>query len=150
MKTAKTLKSKIEIGMLMSQVDRLCTKRFVQNSHKAGLDISQDQWMVLGPIWKNKAISQKEIAEYCGKDKTSVTKIIDTLEKKSYVVRFLDQIDQRVKRVVLSNKGKKLMNDVMPVIEQTHNDVRIGISNKEIEALKTILNKIYNNLNDIQ
>ncbi len=49
MKTAKTLKSKIEIGMLMSQVDRLCTKRFVQNSHKAGLDISQDQWMVLGP-----------------------------------------------------------------------------------------------------
>ena len=42
------------------------------------------------------------------------------------------------------------MNDVMPVIEQTHNDVRIGISDKEIEALKTILNKIYNNLNDIQ
>jgi len=78
------------------------------------------------------------------------SKIIDTLEKKSYVVRFPDQIDQRVKRVVLSNKGKKLMNDVMPVIEQTHNDVRIGISDKEIEALKTILNKIYNNLNDIQ
>ena len=145
-----SLKFHMSMGMLINSAHRAMTKRFVQNSHKAGLDISQDQWMVLGPIWKNKAISQKEIAEYCGKDKTSVTKIIDTLEKKSYVVRFPDQIDQRIKRVVLSNKGKKLMNDVMPVIEQTHNDVRIGISDKEIEALKTILNKIYNNLNDIQ
>ena len=150
MSNSQNLKSEIDIGMLMSQVDRLCTKKFSQNAHKLGMDITQDQWIVLGPIWKQKGISQKEIAEYCGKDKTSVTKIIDTLEKKSYVVRFPDQIDQRVKRVVLSNKGKKLMNDVMPVIEQTHNDVRIGISDKEIEALKSILNKIHKNLNDIQ
>jgi len=146
MKTAKTLKSKIEIGMLMSQVDRLCTKRFVQNSHKAGLDISQDQWMVLGPIWKNKAISQKEIAEYCGKDKTSVTKIIDTLEKKNLLVRYSDQIDQRIKRVVLSNKGKDLMKNVMPVIEQTRNEVLSGINSKEVETFKIVLKKIYNNL----
>ena len=150
MSNSQNLKSEIDVGMLMSQVDRLCTKKFSQNAHKFGMDITQDQWIVLGRIWKQKGISQKEIAEYCGKDKTSVTKIIDTLEKKSYVVRFPDQIDQRVKRVVLSNKGKNLMNDVMPVIVQTHNDVRIGISDKEIEALKTILNKIFNNLNDIQ
>jgi DNA-binding MarR family transcriptional regulator len=107
MKNNDNLETEIGLGMLMSQVDRLCTKRFIQNSHKAGLDISQDQWMVLGPIWKQEGISQKEIAEYCGKDKTSVTKIIDTLEKKNFLVRFPDQIDQRVKRVVLSNKGKK-------------------------------------------
>jgi len=102
--------------------------------------------MVLGPIWKQEGISQKEIAEYCGKDKTSVTKIIDTLEKKNYLVRFSDQIDQRVKRVVLSNKGKKLMNDAMPVIKQTKSELRTGISNREINLLKSILGKIYTNL----
>ena len=100
-------------------------------------------------IWKQEGISQKEIAEYCGKDKTSVTKIIDTLEKKNFLVRFSDQIDQRVKRVVLSNKGKKLMNDVMPVIEQTRNELRVGISDREINMLKSILGKIYNNLKSI-
>ena len=84
MSKKEKLKHDISLGMLISQVDRLCTKRFVQNSHKVGLDISQDQWMVLGPIWKNEGISQKDISEYCGKDKTSVTKIIDTLEKKKY------------------------------------------------------------------
>ena len=59
MSNSQNLKSDIDIGMLMSQVDRLCTKKFVQNARKFGMDISQDQWIVIGPIWKQKGISQK-------------------------------------------------------------------------------------------
>ena len=98
------LRNDINLGMLIGQVHRLSTKKFVQNSHNSGLDISMDQWIVLGPIWENDGLSHKEISEYCLKDKTSVTKIIDTLEKKNLVVRVADQLDHRVKRVVLSNK----------------------------------------------
>ena len=146
----KKLENEITLGMLIGQVHRLSTKRFVQNSHTHGLEISLDQWLVLGPVWKNDGISQKDIAEFCGKDKTSVTKIIDTLEKKNLVVRVTDQLDHRVKRVVLSQKGRELFVSALPVMAQTRDELRSGISDKEIEALKTILNKIYNNLNDIQ
>ena len=146
----KKLENEITLGMLIGQVHRLSTKRFVQNSHTYGLEISLDQWLVLGPVWKNDGISQKDIAEYCGKDKTSVTKIIDTLEKKNLVVRVTDQLDHRVKRVVLSQKGRELFLSALPVMAQTRDELRSGISDKEIEALKSILNKIYKNLNDIQ
>ena len=146
----KKLENEITLGMLIGQVHRLSTKRFVQNSHTHGLEISLDQWLVLGPVWKNDGISQKDIAEYCGKDKTSVTKIIDTLEKKNLVVRVTDQLDHRVKRVVLSQKGRELFLSALPVMAQTRDELRSGISDKEIEALKTILNKIFKNLNDIQ
>ena len=145
----KKLENEITLGMLIGQVHRLSTKRFVQNSHMHGLEISLDQWLVLGPVWKNDGISQKDIAEYCGKDKTSITKIIDTLEKKNLVVRVTDQLDHRVKRVVLSQKGRELFLSALPVMAQTRDELRSGISDKEIEALKTILNKIYKNLNDI-
>jgi len=144
--SSKNLKSDIDISLLMSQVDRLCTKKFGQNAQKFGINISQDQWLVLGPVWKNEGISQKDIAEYCGKDKTSVTKIIDTLEKRNLMVRYPDQIDQRIKRVILSNKGKELMKNAMPIMEQTRNEVRKGISDQEIGLFKTVLSKIYNNL----
>ena len=140
------LNSEIGLGMLIGQVHRLSTKRFVQNSYKFGLDISLDQWLVLGPIWKNEGIAQKDIAEYCGKDKTSITKIINTLEKKNLVVRVPDQLDHRVKRVVLSNKGKELFLNVLPVIEETRDELRSGISDKEIESLITVLTKVYRNL----
>ena len=146
----KKLENEITLGMLIGQVHRLSTKRFVQNSHTHGLEISLDQWLVLGPVWKNDGISQKDIAEYCGKDKTSVTKIIDTLEKKNLVVRVTDQLDHRVKRVVLSQKGRELFLSALPVMAQTRDELRSGISDKEIEALKSILNKIYKNLNDIR
>ena len=146
----KKLENEITLGMLIGQVHRLSTKRFVQNSHTHGLEISLDQWLVLGPVWKNDGISQKDISEYCGKDKTSVTKIIDTLEKKNLVVRVTDQLDHRVRRVVLSQKGRELFLSALPVMAQTRDELRSGISDKEIEALKSILNKIYKNLNDIQ
>jgi len=147
MSKEERLISEISLGMLIGQIHRLSTKRFVQNSHKFGLDISMDQWLVLGPIWKNEGISQKEIAEYCQKDKTSVTKIINTLEKKNLVVRVPDQLDHRIKRIVLSNKGKELFHNVLPVMEQTRDELRSGVSDEEIDSLKAVLTKIYRNLN---
>ncbi len=140
------LKNDINLGMLIGQVHRLSTKKFVQNSHNSGLDISMDQWIVLGPIWENDGLSHKEISEYCLKDKTSVTKIIDTLEKKNLVVRFADQLDHRVKRVVLSNKGKELFLQAIPIMELTRDQLREGITEQDIESLRSVLTKIYNNL----
>ena len=140
------LKSDINLGMLIGQIHRLSTKRFVQNSHNSGLDISMDQWIVLGPIWENDGVSHKEISEYCLKDKTSVTKIIDTLEKKNLVVRVSDQLDHRVKRVVISNKGKELFLRAIPIMELTRDQIREGITEQDIESLRSVLTKIYNNL----
>jgi len=140
------LKNDINLGMLIGQVHRLSTKKFVQNSHNSGLDISMDQWIVLGPIWENEGISHKEISEYCLKDKTSVTRIIDTLEKKNLVVRVPDQLDHRVKRVVLSNKGKELFLQAIPIMELTRDELRNGITEQDIESLRSVLTKIYNNL----
>ena len=139
------LKSDINLGMLIGQVHRLSTKKFVQNSHDSGLDISMDQWIVLGPIWENEGLSHKEISEYCLKDKTSVTKIIDILEKKNLVVRVSDQLDHRVKRVVLSNKGKELFLQAIPIMELTRDQLREGITEQDIESLRSVLTKIYNN-----
>jgi DNA-binding MarR family transcriptional regulator len=62
------------------------------------------------------------------------------------MVRVPDQLDQRIKRVFLSNKGKELMESTMPIMEQTRNEVREGIPDEEIDLFKTVLIKIYKNL----
>ena len=142
----EALQIHINIGMLVGSAHRAMTKRFVQNTHKMGLDISLDQWMVLGPIWKFEGTSQKDIAEFCLKDKTSITRIINTLEKMNLGVRVPDQIDHRIKRVVLTHHGKQLFQDVLPVMEKTREEVRQGISDKEIETLKKVLTRITYNL----
>ena len=78
----------------------------------------------------------------CFKDKTNITRIIDALEEKNLVVRVEDQIDHRVKRVVLTNAGKQLFYDVLPIMEKTREEVRSNISDNDIDIFKRVLSKI--------
>ncbi len=143
-----SLKFHMNLGMLIRSAHNSMTGRFVQNVLDSGIDISMDQWMVLGPIWHFESPSQKELGKICLKDKPSITRIIDTLEKKSLVVRISDQIDHRIKRVVLTNAGKQLFYDVLPIMEKTRKEARGEIPDKEIEIFKEVLFKIIQNLED--
>ena len=142
----KLLDFHMEMGMLISSAHRSMTRRFVRNAYKSGLDISLDQWMVLGPIWYLKNPSQKELSEFCLKDKTSITRIISTLEKKKFVVRVEDQIDKRMKRVVLTHQGRELFNHVLPIMEQTREEVKEGLTASDINTFKKVLIQINNNM----
>ena len=146
MEDKESLQFHMNLGMLINSAHRAMTKRFVQNAHELGLDISLDQWMVLGPIWQRGDASQKELGDMCLKDKTSVTRIIDTLEKKNLVVRVPDQLDHRVNRVILTNAGKQLFYDVLPVMEKTREEVKKNIPDEDIEIFKNVLSSIIINL----
>ena len=143
-----SLEFHMSMGMLINSAHRAMTKRFVQNAMKSGLDISLDQWMVLGPIWQLESASQKELGEITLKDKTSITRLVDILEKKNLVVRVEDQIDHRIKRVILTNAGKQLFFDVLPIMEKTREEVRKDISDQDIETFKKVLTSIIVNLED--
>ena len=142
-----SLKFHMNLGMLIRSAQNAMTKRFVQNVLNSGLDISMDQWLVLGPIWQLESPSQKDLGEICLRDKPTITRIIDSLEDKSLVVRVSDQIDHRIKRVILTNAGKQLFYDVLPIMEKTREEVRGEIPDEEIEIFKNVLSKIIKNLN---
>ena len=142
-----SLKFNINLGMLIQSAQNAMTKRFVQNVLNSGLDISMDQWIVLGPIWQLESPSQKDLGEICLRDKPTITRIIDSLEEKSLVVRVSDQIDHRIKRVILTNAGKQLFYDVLPIMEKTREEVRGDIPEEEIKIFKNVLSKIIKNLN---
>ena len=146
MEENKSLKIHMEMGMLLSMAYRSMTRSFVHKTQESGLDISLDQWMVLGPVWQLKNPSHKDLSEFCMKDKTSITRIVDMLEKKNLVVRVNDQLDQRMKRVVLTNEGKQLFNHVVPIMEKTRKEVKFGISDEDIETFKKVLIMINQNM----
>ena len=142
-----SLRYHMNLGMSIRSAHSSMTERFVQNVFNSGLDISMDQWMVLGPIWQLESPSQKDLGEICLRDKPTITRIIDSLEDKSLVVRVSDQIDHRIKRVVLTKSGKQLFYDVLPIMEKTREEVRGKIPDEEIEIFKNVLSKIIKNLN---
>ena len=146
MKNKKSLQLNLNMGKLISSAHNMMTKRFVKNANEAGLDISLDQWMVLGPISFHGEVPQKLLSDACLKDKTSITRIVSTLENKNLVVRVPDQIDHRANRVVLTAAGKKLLVDAVPIMNKTREEVAEGISESDIDNFKDVLKKIISNL----
>ena len=131
--------------LLLSKAYKASIYRFLENISELEIDITFDEWMILGPIWNLKGASQKECGEISTKDKTAVTRIINTLEEKNLVVRVSDQIDKRIKRIILTKKGENLFDEILPIIEKTRSQMNNNIHEDELKTLDTVLKKLIDN-----
>lgn len=73
---------------------------------------------------------------------SSITYVINKLEKKNYVVRQACPTDRRVTFVELTTEGQTLMDTIFPEHEQVINQVFQGIDPSDIEALIKTAKKI--------
>ncbi|WP_029329972.1 MarR family winged helix-turn-helix transcriptional regulator [Exiguobacterium oxidotolerans] len=73
---------------------------------------------------------------------SSITYVINKLEKKNYVVRQACPTDGRVTFAELTAEGRKLMDTIFPEHEQVINQVFQGIDPSDIEALIKTAKKI--------
>ena len=74
------------LGYVIGRAGRAMANRLNQNFEKAGYDVTCEQWAVLMSLWHKNGQSQKELASITCKDKTSITRLLDGLEKKNLVV----------------------------------------------------------------
>ncbi|WP_214769247.1 MarR family transcriptional regulator [Exiguobacterium sp. s133] len=73
---------------------------------------------------------------------SSITYVINKLEKKNYVVRQACPTDRRVTFVELTPEGQTLMATIFPEHEKTINQVFEGIEPSDIEALINTAKKV--------
>lgn len=125
--------------VLLGLSHRLVVKKFKQLIESLDLELTFDQFMVLMPIWKQDGISQQQIVEGCGKDKTSVTRIITTLENKNYVLRIKDLNDARLNHIYLTKFGKQTVEKVIPVMRQTRNYIKKDINENDYNIARSVI-----------
>ena len=78
-------------GMASTAVARRLQKHFRQ----AGLDITIEQWSILYHLWLEDCLSQQELCNRTYRDKPSITRLIDNLEKQKLVKRIASKEDRR-------------------------------------------------------
>ena len=125
--------------VLLGLSHRLVVKKFKELIESLDLELTFDQFMVLMPIWKLDGISQQQIVEGCGKDKTSVTRIITTLENKNYVLRIKGLNDTRLNHIYLTKFGKQTVEKVIPVMRQTRNYIKKDINENDYNIARSVI-----------
>ena len=108
--------------------------------------ITVDQWVILKTIEERKQISQVELAQVSQKDTASITRILDLLQKKGLIQRIDDEYDRRKYMISLTGEGTEFVMRNLPFINRIRGQIVQGLSQEEIQALKSILDKIRQNL----
>ncbi|MEM8928391.1 MAG: MarR family transcriptional regulator [Bacteroidota bacterium] len=121
-------------------------RKFAQkNIRKVEGNITVDQALLLILLKNSPELSQGEIAKILFKDYASITRMIELMVKKKYLIRNESQEDRRRKQLILSNAGEETLKKLFPIIESNRNQALRGLSTLEIAQLDALLKKIINN-----
>jgi MarR family transcriptional regulator for hemolysin len=129
------------IYFLTTRLSRELKKVFDRKLERLGL--TSAMWCVLMVIVENKEINQKEISEYLSIETPTVTKILDNLAKRDYIQRLPDESDRRAFKVVLTQKGNEVKEELTTLGECFMATVKRDLTEEEKEIVKKLLNKLY-------
>lgn len=119
-----------------------------QKLRDEGFDLTKEQWILLKILSENIGISQNKIACITNRDKTATTRLINTLERKSYIARIPSQEDKRINLLYLTKKGEKILYESLPIVETLLADLQKDITPAEIDLVIDIMKRIQENIND--
>ena len=122
------------------------SRRLQKNFKQEGIEITIEQWSVLYHLWKKDGISQQELCNASYRDKPSITRLVDNLEKLKMVKRVGSPTDRRMNLICLTDAARKLQEQTMAIAENTLNEALDGVSAADIERAKSVLQKVYDNL----
>ncbi len=121
-------------------------RRLQKNFKQSGVDITIEQWSVLYHLWKEDGLSQQQLCDATFRDKPSITRLVDNLEKLGLVKRMADKSDRRINKIFTTPEAQKLQELSMEVANRTLNEALAGVTNGQIEIAKEVLNMVYENL----
>ena len=129
-------------GKASTAIARRLQKKF----NTAGLNLTIEQWSVLYHLWKLDGISQQELCNATFRDKPSITRLVDNLEKLNLVKRVPSEHDRRINLIYLTKQAQKLQEDAMTLAEETLNEALATVPVEKVDICKEVLQVVYDNL----
>ena len=141
----KTARAK-SIGAQMAIALQLMKRKNHQAIAKSGHKITMEQLVVLEILLSNGDMNMTELSKTVWKQNANITRIVDKLEKRQLVVRKDVEGDRRAHLVSITDDGKQLFKNVIPVVVSAYKDFTSDISKEEEIITLRVLNKIISHL----
>lgn len=109
-------------------------------------NIAPEQNLIMMLLWEKDGLTQNQLAQYLGKDKTNIARMAANLEMKGFIKRNFCMEDRRSLELYLTESGKELKEQVVPVAEAFNDAVTEGISEEELKELDRLLTKMQHNI----
>ena len=98
------------IGLLIHDVGRLL--RVLYDRQMASIGLTRSQWLLLTYLFFKDGINQKELASLMDMEKAPLSRLLDRMEIKGWIIRRTESKDRRVKNIYLSETVKPLIKSI--------------------------------------
>ena len=139
-----------KIGHVIRELNGAFKKKFIICGTAAGLDeVTLMHGWIMGYLYHNqdKAIYQKTIESDFGIKRSTVTTILQLMEKKGYIRRAAVEVDARLKRIYLTDQGREIAVKTKAMIDDMENSVIEGIEDGQLEIFYEVAQKLVANMN---
>ena len=119
----------------------------VFQNFSAGLSrfhITPGQYGVLNCLWEHKSCTPKEIAQSLRLENSTISGVLDRMQKRGLIDRIVDPNDRRSIQVIPTETGMAMRDAVLQVIDELNMEVLDCFSPEEREILMNALRKIGN------
>lgn len=130
------------ISKIREKVNRLIMAEMAQHGMEGIVTSHGD---IIDALLSRTKMTMAEIAAQIGRDKSTVTVLVDKLTKLGYVTKERDAEDTRVIHVALTPKGRELGPAFEAISGKLIDTFYRGIPEDEKEELVRILAKVYHN-----
>jgi DNA-binding MarR family transcriptional regulator len=136
----------LRIGFLVHDASRI--RRTLFDHALKPLGITRSQWLVLANLSRQvrEGMTQSDLAHLLELGKVTVGGLIDRLEASGHVERHPDPIDRRVKRILITDKGYELIDQLSSVARDLNEDVLKGIPVEHVLIAEEVMSRMKDNM----
>ena len=131
---------KLIFAILNGKVSAAINRKLYRNFRQYNVDITPEQWTVLLYLWEKDGVTQQELCNATFKDKPSMTRLIDNMERLNLVVR--------INLIHLTKTGRDLEEKSRFIANKTLKEALRGLSVEELSISQEVLRKVFLNTKD--
>ena len=136
------------IGFWIHRVLTASRLEMYRRFREHGEDITPEQWAVLIRLWERDGVTQNALSDATFRDKPTMSRILDSMEKRGFVERRVDPEDARARLIHLTRRGRSLRTKLVPVAEEIVERMTRGIDTRALDTTRETLRRMFHNLSE--
>lgn len=125
------MKAKKMAGHLIRQLNQLSTQVYAIRMQQTEFDLTPMQFAALDSLSALPGQDQASIAASIACDRATTGGVIDRLEQKGFVERTVNEKDRRARVVTLTDKGRDVFRQALPIVADLQAEILGALSEHE-------------------
>ena len=116
--------------------------RIIAETYKNKFALSVTEWRIMAVLGELPGSSADEVSLRTQVEKSLISRALQKLLKRELVARQVDETDRRRQNLTLTDAGKDIYNEIVPVSYEYESELVECFSDEEREQLDVLLNKL--------